>query len=142
MWLRNSTVNVSVLGLGGGITPFAFNFSSPPDFSQLTPSLFRVDAGARGITFAALLDHGYGASPPYWPPSGGGCKWQRHYPYPGTAVAAYPYSTFPNVTMWNCWSGQYVSTAYWYMLTTPGDADPAVAHTLPGDKPVLWRWGW
>jgi len=63
LWLRASCANVSVLGLGGGITPFAFNFTLPPDFAQLTPSLFRVDAGARGITFAALLDHGYGASP-------------------------------------------------------------------------------
>ena len=100
LWLRGDVRNVSVLGLGGGITPFAFNFTQPPDFAQRSASLFRVDVGARGVVFAALLDHGYGASPPYWPPKGGGCMWGRHYPYPGTAVPFYPFSTFPNVTMW------------------------------------------
>ena len=105
LWLRGDTRNVSVLGFGGDPTAFAFNFTYPPDFEQLAPSLLRVDPGARGATLAALLDHGSGAEPPYWPPKGGGCAWGHFYPYPGEAVPLYPFWTFPNVTMWNCACG-------------------------------------
>lgn len=113
LWLRGGVRNVSVLGLGGGISPFAFNRTLPSDFTPLAPSLFRVDEGVVGVKFAALLDHGYGAKAPYWPPSGGGCKWEGGYKYPGTAIPFYPFSTFPNVTMWNCWFGEQVATTYW-----------------------------
>jgi hypothetical protein len=136
LWLRGDVANVSVLGLGGGITPFEFNFTQPPDFAQLSPSIFRVDAGARGVTFAALLDHGYGASAPFWPPSGGGCAWEHKYAYPGEAIAVYPFGTWPNATMWRCWYGKQVATRYWHMVSDGGGA--AGAHTEPADKPVYY----
>lgn len=117
LWLREDTRNVSVLGFGGDPTAFAFNFSYPPDFAQLSPSLLRVDRGAKGVTLAALLDHGSGAEPPYWPPRGGGCKWGGHYPYPGEAISFFPFSTFPNVTMWNCWFGEFCATSYYHQVS-------------------------
>lgn len=103
LWIRGGSSNVSVLALGGGVCPFAFNQSFPPDFAQTPPSLFRVDAGTRDVKFAALLDHGYGAGPPFWPPTPGGCHWTHHYPYPGEVIPFYPFCTQPNCTMWNCW---------------------------------------
>ena len=103
LWVRADTSNVSILGFGGDPTAFAYNFTYPPDFAQLSPSMIRVDAGARGTVLAALLDHGSGSSGPYWPPSGGECTWEHGYPYPGAAVPNFPFWTFPNVTMWNCW---------------------------------------
>lgn len=134
LWIRGDSANVSVTGLGGGITPFPYNFTSPPDFEQATAGIFRVDAGAAGLTFAALLDHGYGAQAPYWPPNGGGCSWGRHYPYPGTAIPFYPYSTYPNVSMWNCWFGERVATAYWYMISYGNSGNGST----PMDKPIYW----
>ena len=103
LWVRGGSTNVSVLALGGGTCPFAFNQTFPPDLTQTAPSLFRVDAGTADIKFAAMLDHGYGAGPPFWPPTPGGCHWGRRYPFPGEAIDFFPFSTFPNVTMWNCW---------------------------------------
>ncbi len=136
LWLRGDTRNVSVLGFGGDPTAFAFNFSYPPDFAQLSPSLLRVDPGARGATLAALLDHGFGAEPPYWPPRGGGCKWGRHYPYPGEAVPFYPFSTYPNVTMWNCWFGTTCATAYYHFV---GDgAGEGGRNSAFMDKPIYY----
>jgi hypothetical protein len=136
LWLRDSVANVSVLGLGGGITPFEYNFTQPSDFAQRSPSIFRVDAGARGVTFAALLDHGYGAQAPFWPPSGGACAWGHLYPYPGEAISFYPFGTWPNATMWRCWYGKTVATAYWWMISD-GSGQGGV-HTDAMDKPVLW----
>ena len=142
LWVRAPAANISVLALGGGFTPWPANWSFPPDFTPAPPSVFRVDAAATGVTFALLQDHGEGGGAPYWPPTGGTCQWERHYPYPGEAVAEYPFSTFPNVTQWNCWYGYYVSTAYWWMLVTTDGGGGGVGHTQPGDKPVLWRSGW
>jgi hypothetical protein len=136
LWLRNDTRNVSVLGFGGDPTAFPFNFTFPPDFAQLSASLFRVDRGARGVTLAALLDHGFGAKAPYWPPRGGGCVWKHHYPYPGERVAEYPYGTWPNATMWHCWSGSVCATAYYWMISD--GLGGGGLHTEPMDKPVLW----
>lgn len=136
LWLRGDVANVSVLGLGGGVTPFEYNFTQPSDFAQRSASLFRVDAGARGVKFAALLDHGYGASAPYWPPTGGACTWTHKYAYPGQAVAEYPFWTFPNVTMWRCWYGTKVNTAFWHMISDGGGV--AGEHTAPMDKPVYY----
>ena len=103
LWVRAPASNVSVLALGGGVCPFAYNQSFPPDFTQTPPSLFRVDVGTADVKFAALLDHGYGAEPPFWPPTPGGCAWTHYYPYPGSITRDYPYWTYPNGTMWNCW---------------------------------------
>lgn len=58
LWIRASTRNVSVLGFGGDPTAFPFNFTQPPDFAQLSASMFRVERGARGVSLAMLLDHG------------------------------------------------------------------------------------
>ena len=93
LWVRADTSNVSIVGFGGDPTAFAYNFTYPPDFAQLSPSMLRVDAGARGAVLAALLDHGSGSSGPYWPPQGGGCKWKHEYPYPGGPVPLYPFWT-------------------------------------------------
>ena len=101
----------------------------------ISPSLFRVDSGARGVKIAAMLDHGLGTAK-YWPPTPGGCHWEHHYPYPGEAVAAYPYGTWPNATMWHCWVGDRVSNAYWWMLSDGLGAKGL--HTAPGDKPIYW----
>ena len=130
LWIRGSQ-NVSVLALGGGTCAHAYNYSYPADFTQSAPSLFRVSDSA-DVKFAALLDHGYGATPPYWPPSGGDCKWTHHYPYPGESIAAYPYWTYPNVTMWNCWYGSRTATVYWYMLVVDGKG------ITPADKPIFF----
>jgi hypothetical protein len=121
-----------VLAFGGGVCPHPFNFTYPPDFTPATPSLFRIDEGAADIKLAGLWDHGYGAVAPYWPPDGGGCHWGKHYPYPGTSVPLYPFWTFPNVTMWNCWFGSRTATAYWNLITTGG------AGITPMDKPVYF----
>ena len=136
LWLRGDVANVSVLGLGGGITPFEFNFTQPPDFAQRSASILRVDEGATGVVLAALLDHGYGASAPFWPPSGGACAWGHGYAYPGEAIAFYPFGTWPNDTMWRCWYGKTVATSYWWMVSD--GSGEAGAHTEPTDKPVLW----
>jgi len=136
MWMRGDVRNVSVLGLGGGLNAFELNFTQPSDFAQRSPSVIRIDAGARGVKFAALLDHGYGAGEPFWPPSGGGCSWNHELPYPGEAVPLYPYWTYPNVTMWRCWYGKRVATAYWVTLSDGGGE--AGAHTQPTDKPVYY----
>ena len=53
-------------------------------------------------------------------------------PYPGEAIPNYPFSTYPNVTMWHCWYGTRTATSYWYLIT---EADVG---TAPNDKPVLW----
>ena len=53
--------------------------------------------------------------------------------YPGTAVPFYPFSTYPNVTMWNCWYGESVATSFWYMI-----GDGVSGHTQPKDKPIYW----
>jgi hypothetical protein len=138
LWVRAPAANVSVLAMGGGFTAWPANWTFPPDFAQATPSVFRVDDAATGVTFAMQQDHGIGSGSAYWPPTGGTCKWGRHYPYPGQAVADFPFSTFPNVTMFNCWYGFYVSDAFWSLLVTTSGASA----TQPGDKPILWRWGW
>lgn len=88
LWVRAPANNVSILGLGGGLTAFPYNYSFPPDFAQITPSYFRIDAGAEDVTLALLLDHGYGAQPPYWPPNKGGCSWNHHYPFPVSKLRA------------------------------------------------------
>ena len=98
LWVRADTSNVSIMGFGGDPTAFPYNFSYPPDFVQLSPSLLRVEAGARGATLALLLDHGSGASPPYWPPGGGRCHWKREYSYPGESIPYYPFWTYPNAS--------------------------------------------
>jgi hypothetical protein len=136
LWLRANTQNVSVLGFGGDPTAFAFNFTYPPDFVQLSPSLLRVERGATGVTLAALLDHGSGAEPPYWPPKGGGCKWGRHYPYPGEAISVYPFSTFPNVTMWNCWFGEFCATSFYHQVSD--GLGEGGAHSAFRDKPIYY----
>ena len=102
LWVRGGSRNVSVLGFGGNAIPFPFNFTQPPDFAQLSASMFRVDDDAVGVTLAVLMDHGNGAAD-YWPPTGGTCKWTHHFPYPGTALPRYPFGSWPNGTMWNCW---------------------------------------
>ena len=135
LWLRADVQNVSVLGFGGDPCAFAYNFTQPPDFAQRSPSLFRVDSGARGVKLAAMLDHGFGTTT-FWPPTPNGCHWEHHYPYPGEAVAAYPYGTWPNATMWHCWVGDRVSNAYWWMLSDGLGAKGL--HTAPGDKPIYW----
>lgn len=101
LWIRGGSSNVSVLSLGGGLTPFPYNFTFPPDFTPSLASVFRVDADCADVKFANLLDHGYGTSAPYWPPTGypKACNWEHHYPYPGTAVDVFPFSTYPNATM-------------------------------------------
>jgi hypothetical protein len=137
LWLRKDTRNCSVLMFGGSSTSFPYNFSYPPDFAQLSPSMFRVEAGARGVTLAALIDHGLGASAPYWPPSGSGCTWGGRYPYPGEAVPFYPFWTYPNATMWNCWHGKATCTSYYWMVSD-GRGQEGM-HTEPKDKPALWR---
>lgn len=137
LWIRSSTDHVAVLGLGGGLTAFAYNFTFPSDFELATPCFFRVDPGAQDITFASLLDHGYGAAPPYWPPNNGGCRWKHEYPYPGSSVDAYPFWTYPNVTMWNCWYGYRAATAYWYMIGIGATG----TGTTPMDKPVYYTYG-
>ena len=98
--------------------------------------MLRVDAGARGATLAVLLDHGSGSSGPYWPPSGGGCHWKREYPYPGAPVPQFPFWTYPNVTMWNCWYGKFCSTSYSYMVSD--GMGEAGAHSAFYDKPVFY----
>lgn len=139
LWVRSDVNNINILGFGGDPTAFPYNFSYPPDFVQLSPSLFRVDTGARNVTLAALLDHGSGSSPPYWPPSGGTCSWQRHYPYPGTQISFFPFSTFPNVTMWRCWYGEFCSTSYYWQVSD-GNGDGGF-HSAFRDKPVLYTTG-
>ena len=131
LWLRSGSRNISLLALGGGVCPFAYNRTLPPDQTQAVPSLLRVDPGV-GFTAALLQDHGYGAEPPYWPPKSGGCSWQHHYPYPGEVVPEYPFGTWPNATQWTCWYSEQVATSYWQTLTigTTGSG------TLPRDKPV------
>lgn len=126
-----------MLGFGGSATGFPYNFTQPSDFEQLSASVFRVDTGALGVTFASLLDHGFGASPPYWPPTGGGCKWGHHYSYPGEAIPFYPFGTWPNVTMWHCWFGWQTCTSFYWMVSD-GLGEGGV-HSEPTDKPVLWR---
>ena len=134
MWVRGDAANVSVLALTGGFTPFAFNYSYPPDFEQRLPSYVRVDAGARDVTLAAMIDQGYGSQPPvpYWPPSGGGCAWKHRFPYPGEAVDRYPFGTWPNVTQWNCWFGVKVSNYFTHLITS-GDVG-----TAPLDRPAYF----
>jgi len=137
MVVRASCTNVTILGLGGGIAPFAYNFTFPPDFEPAVPSILRLEAGA-GVKLAALWDHGYGTSPPYWPPSGGGCHWENHYPYPGAAVATYPFGTWPNATMWNCWFGASPATVYWHQIVWGLRGQPSQqTGTVPTDKPAL-----
>jgi hypothetical protein len=135
LWIRGDVANVSVLCLGGGFTAWPMNWTFPSDFAPATPSALRVDSGARNVTLALLQDHGFAQST-FWPPTGGGCKWNHHYPFPGAHVKEYPYWTFPNVTMFNCWYGVQVSNAYWTMVWSP-----ALGASKPGDKPVVWRLG-
>ena len=142
LWLRKDVKNVSVLGFGGDPTAFPFNFTQPSDFAQLSPSMFRVEKGAQGVTLAALLDHGFGTGPPSWPPRGwphGNCHWTfpGHYPFPGQLVSKYPFCTWPNCTMWNCWSGSFCSTAYYWMVSD-GLGEQGV-HSSPTDKPIFWQ---
>jgi len=136
LWIRSDTYNVSILAFGGDPTAFAFNYTYPPDFIQLSPSLIRVDNGARGTTLAMLLDHGSGASPPYWPPRGGGCSWTKFYPYPGEAISFYPFWTYPNVTMHNCWFGEFCSTSYYNQVSD--GLGQAGLHSEFRDKPVYY----
>ena len=138
LWIRAPASNISLLGMGGGYTPFPFNWSFPSDFTPATPSAFRIDEGTRDVTLAMLQDHGFGDNGPYWPPTSGDCKWGRHYPYPGTSTPFYPFSTYPNVTMWNCWFGYHVSSAYFYTVTT-FDGAGGGGHIQAGDRPILWR---
>jgi hypothetical protein len=135
LWLRGASKNISVLGFGGDPTAFPYNFTQPPDFEQLSASLFRVDAEVTGVSLALLLDHGFGASD-YWPPTGGGCAWKHYYPYPGEEVPFYPFGTWPNNTMWTCWFGKICSTKYYWMISD-GLGEDGV-HSVPMDKPVLW----
>ena len=106
---------------------------------QLSASMFRVDADVRAsTTLAVLMDHGNGASE-YWPPKAGTCTWTHHFPYPGEALDHYPFGTWPNATMWNCWEGEHCSTKYSWMVSDGlGDANPG-GHTAPMDKPALWQ---
>jgi hypothetical protein len=136
LWVKSDTQNISILAFGGDPTAFPFNFTYPSDFVQLSPSLIRVDKGAKGTTLAMLLDHGSGASPPYWPPKGGGCTWGQFYPYPGESITYYPYWTFPNVTMWNCWYGQFCSTSFYYQVSDGLGQDGLHSQFL--DKPVYF----
>jgi hypothetical protein len=87
-----------------------------------------------------MLDHGYGAGPPFWPPIPGGCAWQHHYPYPGAAAPAYPFWSYPNATMWNCWYGSRVAVQYWYTITdlSRGGDPTSSFHSAPMDKPVYY----
>ena len=41
LWIRADTQNVSILAFGGDPTAFAFNFTFPSDFLQLSPTLLR-----------------------------------------------------------------------------------------------------
>jgi hypothetical protein len=134
LWVRGDAHNVSVLGLTGGFTPFSSNYTYPPDFEQRLPSYVRVDSGARGVTLAAFIDQGYGAVPdaPYWPPLGGGCAWGAHYPYPGEAVPLFPFGTWPNATMFNCWFGSRVSNFFTHLISV-GDVGSA-----PRDRPAYF----
>jgi len=52
-------------------------------------------------------------------------------------VPLYPFSTFPNVTMWNCcrYGERSVATSYWYMLAD--GVGGGGGHTQPRDKPIL-----
>lgn len=136
LWIRADTKNVSVLAFGGDPTAFAFNYTYPPDFVQLSPSMIRVEKGASGTTLAMLLDHGSGASAPYWPPRGGGCTWGKFYPYPGESIPFYPFWTFPNVTMHNCWFGEFCSTSY-YNQVSDGNGQDGL-HSEFRDKPVYY----
>ena len=126
LWVRGDCSNVSLLGLTGGFTPFAFNYSYPPDFEPRVPSYVRLDGGARDVTLAALIDQGYGSQPPvpYWPPTGGGCTWLHHFPYPGEVIPFFPFGTWPNATMWNCWFGSRVSNFFTHLVTS-GDSGSA-----------------
>lgn len=137
LWFRPPMMNVSVYAFGGGIAPFWNNFTFPPEFTPSIPSIFRIDKNA-GVKLACLIDHGYGSGPPYWPPIND-CHWQFHYPYPGEAIPFYPYSTYPNVTMWNCWFGKTASTVYWssIMFGPPGQPSLQTVST-PTDKPMLY----
>jgi hypothetical protein len=159
LWLRKDVQNISVLGFGGNPTAFPFNWTQPSDFAQLSPSMFRVDRGAQGVTLAALLDHGNGAGPAAWPPRGwpsddclrssgaglgwrecGRCQWNgtRHrYPYPGQLIDTYPFCTWPNCTMWNCWEGSFCSTSFYWMVSDGLGQDGM--HTAPRDKPIFWQ---
>ena len=135
LWLRSDVSHVSLLALGGGFTAWPSNWTYPSDFSPATPSTLRVDAGAQFVTLALLQDHGLGASSS-WPPFYSLCPWSHHYPFPGERVAEYPYWTYPNATMWNCWWGFIVSELYWSMVWSP-----TFNLTRPADKPILWRTG-
>jgi len=134
LWVRDDAAEVSLLGLTGGFSAFAFNYSYPPDFAQRLPSYVRIDSGARNVTLAAMIDQGFGSVPPtpYWPPSGGGCAWEHHYPYPGEALAAFPFGTWPNATMWNCWFGYRVSNS-----VLPPDLQWRRGHGVPRSACVL-----
>jgi len=137
LWFRPPMMNVSVYSFGGGIAPFWLNFTFPPEFTPSIPSIFRIDQNA-GVKLACLVDHGYGANPPYWPPRND-CSWGRHYPYPGTTVPFYPYSTYPNVTMWNCWFGHTAATTYWSSIVYgPPGVPSAQTYSTPTDKPMLF----
>ena len=116
-----------------------YNFTQPSDFEQLSASMFRVEQGARGVTLAALLDHGFGVGPPSWPPRNwhSGCHWTHKYPYPGELSAVYPFGTWPNLTMWNCWSGSFCSTSYYWMISD-GLGQQGL-HSAPMDKPIFWQ---
>lgn len=133
LWLRGDVAHVSVLCLGGGFTAWPTNWTFPPDFAPATPSAIRVDSGVRDVTLALLQDHGF-AQDTFWPPTRGDCKWTHFYPFPGASVSRYPFWTYPNVTMWNCWYGFTVSNAYWAMVWS---SEFGISH--PGDKPILWR---
>ena len=148
LWVRagGTSRNISVLAFGGNAVPFPFNFTQPPDFAQLSASMFRVDADARAsTTLAVLMDHGNGANGDYWPPTGGTCTWTHHFPYPGEKLDHYPFGTWPNATMWNCWYGEHCSTKYTWMVSDgQGDAYEVAnpghsGHTAPMDKPALWQ---
>jgi len=45
--------------------------------------------------------------------------------------------TWPNTTMWNCWSGTTVKTLYYWMVSD-GEGEQGL-HSVPEDKPVLWQ---
>ncbi|MCJ1297158.1 hypothetical protein MMC34_008727 [Xylographa carneopallida] len=133
LWVRSDASHVSLLAVGGGFTAWPSNYTYPPDFAPAIPSTLRVDAGARHVTLALLQDHGLGGGS-WWPPRTSLCPWSHHYPFPGTRVPLYPYWTFPNATMWNCWWGLMVSDLYWGMVYSP-----QFNLTRHADKPVLWR---
>ena len=131
LWIRDGSSNVTVIGVSGGFTPFAFNYTFPPDFAQRVASTFRVDEGAADVTLGALIDIGYGAEDkPFWPPTPATCTWLHHYPYPGAFIDEYPFGTWPNATMWHCWDGEKVSSYYTHMVTI-GDVGTAFT-----DRPI------